>query len=118
MLRRWYFPFLLGVVLTGAWGAEGLPIFQIGIVFDGPSPGRASVVPERYEDLVALIQRETAALTDREFDVRFPEDKQQSGDWSIEQIRSTIDGQLADPEIDLVLTLGIFATNDVCRRGR
>jgi len=122
MVRASRLTILFVVLLIGTWsadtrGADGLPVVQVGIVFDGPPPGGTGIVPERYEDLVALIQRETAALTNREFDVRFPADKQQSGEWSIERIRSAIDGQLADPEIDLVLTIGIFATNDVCRRG-
>ena len=84
MVRASRIAFLLVVLLIGAWGADfhsaddadGLPIVRVGIVYDGPAPGGTGVLPERFAGLVALIRRETAALTNREFDVRFPQAKQ------------------------------------------
>ena len=116
---------LLVVLLTNVWAANvcsaddapELPVINIGTVFDGPPPDGEGLVPERLEGLVELIRQETTSLTRREFDVRFPEEKQISGNWKLEQIRSAIQRQLADTEVNLVLTMGIFSTNDVCRRG-
>jgi ABC-type uncharacterized transport system substrate-binding protein len=88
----------------------------VGIVYDGPAPDGKSLAPERLRGLLESIDRETATLTGREFDVRFPEDKQLSGNWNVEQIRAAIDRQLADPEVQIVLALGIFSTSDVCGR--
>ena len=44
--------FLVGVRgadVRGADDADGLPLVQIGIVFDGPPPGGTGVVPERLK---------------------------------------------------------------------
>lgn len=94
----------------------GKPIINVGIVYDGSPPDGDSLAPERYRGLLEMIQQETQALTDPQFDVRFPESKQLSGNWQVEDIRASIDRLLADSDVHLVLTLGIFATNEVCRR--
>ncbi len=87
------------------------PVKNVGIVFDGPPPE-----PERFTALVELVREETTSLTRRDFAVAFPRDKQLTADWTIEGIRRAVDEQLADPEVDLVLTLGLFSSHDASRR--
>ena len=103
--------------VPGSNAAVDRPVVNVGLVYDGPPPGGEGVVPERLKGLAELIEQETSALTGQEFDVRFPADKRLSGAWSVEEIRATIDRQLADPQVQIVVILGIFSTQDVCRRG-
>jgi outer membrane protein TolC len=92
------------------------PIKTVGIVFDGLHPESHGAAFERLPGLGARVQRETDALTRRQFDVRFPESKQLSGNWTVEGIRGAVDRLMADPEVDIVVGLGIFTTTDICRR--
>ena len=96
--------------------SAALPVKNVGIVYDGPPPAGTGRVPHQFAELAELIREETTSLTRRQLAVSFPESKRLTADWSVEGIRSAVETLLADTEIDLVLTLGIFATNDVCRR--
>jgi len=88
----------------------------IGFVHDGPPPDSDHVSIEQYQQVRDEIRREILALTRREFDVRFPADKELDGGWNVERIHEAIERLLADPEVDLVMTLGVFSSSDVCRR--
>ena len=116
---------LLALAAVSGHAAEepALPVKIVGIVYDGPppaGPGRTATGRSRaghqFVDLVEMIRQETTSLTRLQLAVSFPESKRLTADWSVEGIHSAIDQLLADPEVDLVLTLGIFATNDACRR--
>ena len=117
----------------GSQAAEesaALPVKNVGIIYDGPPPAGTGLAPHghdraatggsrcvrQFAELAELIREETTSLTRRQLSVSFPESKRLTADWSVEGIRSAIETLLADPEVDLVLALGIFATNDVCRR--
>lgn len=88
--------------------ARSLPVVHVAIVRDGPS----ELVPELRD----LLRREITELTSHEFDVRFPEDLQLEGGWSVKGINQAIDRVLAQPRADLVIALGILASNEIGRR--
>ena len=89
--------------------ARKLPIVRIGIVRDGP--------PGRLPDFTPLVKEEILTLTSREFDVRFPAAKSIDGNWEEVKTERSVDKLLADPAVDLVITLGYLATNYACHRG-
>ena len=88
--------------------AAALPVARIGIVTDGPCM--------RCPALVDMFKKEIHAASAHEFDVKFPADKTLDGSWTISGIRQAIDNLLASPEIDLVITLGLVSSNEVCKR--
>lgn len=85
------------------------PIVRIGIVVDGPW--------ERNDEIRQMFEQEILTLAKGEFDVRFPKDKLVVADWSLAGVKAAVDRLLADSEVDLILTLGVYASDDVCRRG-
>ena len=111
-MRRKVWPYIIGVSVALSWcqglEARSLPVVQVAIVRDGPS----ELVPELRD----LLRREITELTSHEFDVRFPEDLQLEGGWSIKGINQAIDRVLAQPRADLVIALGILASNEIGRR--
>jgi outer membrane protein TolC/ABC-type uncharacterized transport system substrate-binding protein len=82
--------------------------FEIGIVIDGPW--------EENEAILAMFKDEILALTEGEFDVRFPEERTIVSDWNVDNIRAAVDEVLAAPDVDLVLTLGVVASFVVIQR--
>jgi outer membrane protein TolC len=107
---------------TASWAADAetrdatLPEITVGVVYDGPRPDEEEALLPSHKSLVGKIREETRTLTRRDFLVRFPESKQLSGNWKLESIRSAIDRLVADPEVDLILSLGVVSTNEICRR--
>lgn len=87
--------------------AAGEPV-RIGVVFDG----EAAVTTELFEQ----IQREILTLTEGEFDVRFEDRDVVAGDWTVEGVNAAIETLLKDPEIDLVIALGVVASHTFCCR--
>lgn len=109
---------LLLVLGSGAAAAQSRrPAITLGIVYDGADPTTGQAPPGRLAELPIRILEETIELTRRDFDVRAPADKRLSGGWTKDGINAAIDRLLADPEVDIVLTLGVFSTDAVCRRG-
>ncbi len=84
------------------------PRVNIAIATDGPW--------ERNDEILALFRREMSELLSDEFDVRFPARMQMTGDWTNPTMTRLLDEVLADPEVDIVIALGLLATNNVCRR--
>lgn len=108
---------LLTASVAVAQSPDARPIVTVGILVDGPAPDGDSVLLQGQRDLaLATIREETEALTRVDFDVRFPDDKILTGDWSTAAARADADRLLADPEVDIILSLGPFATNDLARR--
>lgn len=93
-----------------SYGARKLPVIRIGTVADGPS--------ERLTEIRRLFEREILELTRGEMDVRFPPKKQLNGAWSVTGVRRAVDRLLADRSIDLVITPGVIASNEVSLRKR
>ena len=50
------------------------------------------------------------------FDIRFPEDKTLDGNWTASGAVAALDRLLADPEVDIVLTMGVLAASELARR--
>ena len=86
-----------------------LPVVRIGIVLDGPS--------ERSGEVRPVFEREIGIMLEEQFDVRFPQEKRQEADWTATGVQEVIDRLLADPEVDLLLALGVLSSNDLARRG-
>ncbi|MEE9180104.1 MAG: TolC family protein, partial [Vicinamibacteria bacterium] len=104
---------LLGLVLGAGHAAQAaqaaqLPVVRIGVVVDGPW--------ERNEEVLSLFRQEILDLTRGEFDVRFPEDKTIVGNWTLPRVDAALDSLLADPGVDLVLALGVVASDTASRR--
>jgi outer membrane protein TolC len=94
------------------------PVVTVGVIFDGDLPaGQDSVLVGRRQIVHDEVKRQTLALTRRELDVRFPDDKLLIGDWTREGIGAAVDRLLADPEVDVVVSLGPFATQELGLRG-
>ena len=89
---------------------ESRPPFNIGVVFDGPW--------EQNEKILNLFEREILELTRKEYNVAFPLKKQIICDWQLENIKSAIDQMLADPDIHLVLTMGVIASYEAANRDK
>ena len=88
---------------------RSLPIVRIGFVFDGPW--------DRLKQTKAEFEEEISGLLGGEFDVRFPVQKQIMGNWTDKAVSDGIDRLLADPQVDLVIALGVLASNDAAIRG-
>ena len=100
--------FIVSMWIPVAGSAAKLPVIRIGIVRDGP--------PGRLPDITPLVKEEILKLTSGEFDVRFPEAKFIQANWEKGEIERSVDKLLADPEVDLVITLGYLSTNYVCHK--
>ncbi len=104
---------VLGVAAMVASGldparAQDREAVSIGIVVDGPW--------ERNAQILDLFQQEITTLLSDVFDVRFPVEAQVDGGWTTEGVRNALDRLLEDPEVDLVLTVGVLGSADAGRR--
>ncbi|KIH75675.1 Outer membrane protein TolC [Geoalkalibacter ferrihydriticus] len=108
---RWILKIVLvGLVMLSA----GLPTsaaaaMTIGVVVDGPWAGN--------DEVLRLFRGEIKVLVEREFHVAFPADKLRIGDWSVESVRRAVDALLDDPQVDLVLAMGVIASHEISTRG-
>ncbi len=93
-------------------GESRLPQVNIGIVADGPhqNHGWGKVMQSK------LFLREILELTRGEFHVRFPKNKLVHGNWSVQGVKKAVDFLLADPNVDMILALGVLASHEVSRR--
>lgn len=80
----------------------------VAILSDGPWATTQAVRKQ--------IIQESTALTEGEFLVRFPKDKQRVGDWSRDTARQQLTEALADPEVDLVISLGLISSVEAANR--
>lgn len=101
---------LLALLLaaTSVSGQPSLPIVNVAVVIDGPW--------ERNEEVESRFREEILALTRGEFDVRFPDAIHLVGDWTVARVDASLDAVLGDPDVDLVLAMGIIASDRVVRR--
>ncbi len=83
--------------------AAKLPEVRIGIVLDGP-------VPEAGDFCDPFIA-EIKDIAEGEFKVSFPADKRLHGRWTTESIAPVLDKLSKDPEVDVILTLGVVASH-------
>src|SRR5687767_11966808 len=81
---------------------------RIGWISDGPWV--------LQEQVCGAFEREIVDLLGNDVEVTFPEAKRITADWTVAGIRAAADRLLADPEVDLILGLGLLASNELARR--
>ena len=108
--------FFVLLLFTCAWCLEGsLALGQsskplrIGIIVDGPW--------ERNNDMRDLLQNEIREVLGKERAVDFPPGSFLVGDWTPAGVRALDSRLLADPEIDMVLGMGLISSQDLATRG-
>ena len=79
-----------------------LPEVTVAVLNDGQAD--RTFIP------LSVIESEVQALLNREFSIKFPTDKQVHGNWKIDQIREVLGRLERDPEIDVIMTTGLIAT--------
>ena len=80
-----------------------------GVVYDGPW--------ERNAELRSAFEREIAELAAPRFTVLFPAEARRVADWTLDGARTAVEALLADPDVDLVLTIGPVASTHAILRG-
>jgi outer membrane protein len=92
---------------SNAWSAGNW--ITVGIIKDGPQS--RSLIP------LDGIKAEVAALMTDEFDVRFPDDKHLEGDWTLAGAQRVFERQLSDPDVDIIICLGVMTCHVAGRHG-
>lgn len=100
---------LTGVSTMHAQEHTDRVLARIGFVIDGPW--------ERAEEVRSLFEGELTDLLGGEFDVRFPTSARVEADWTLVGIQAAIDQLLEDPDVDLIITLGLIGSGNIARRG-
>lgn len=96
---------LLLIAPTAAVAANSA---TIAVVIDGPWQGN--------DNILKLYEKEIRNLTEGEWTLEFPASKRVVADWSASGVAKALDTVLADPEVDLVLALGIIAADNAGKR--
>ncbi len=81
---------------------EAQSVVTFGVVIDGPSSYNTS--------FLTLLQTEVRDLLGGEFDVRFPNGKEIVADWTRPGAEGALQRLLDDPDVDLILTFGVIAS--------
>jgi outer membrane protein TolC len=82
--------------------------YNIGIVTDGNTPVDRKTI--------ALFQKEIQTLAEEEFMVKFPQSMILSGRNTAKGVDRALDRLLANPNTDLILTLGTIASSEALHR--
>lgn len=93
-----YLVFLLTCIT--AYASMG-PVKTVGILTDGPM--------EDSENIRAVFEAEIKQLTAGDFVLEFPDAARIDGGWSLEKISAGLDLLETDPNVDVVLVLGLAA---------
>ena len=101
--------FLIFLRLVFPQALKNMPVVRIGMVLDG--------YWERNEEFLILFRSEILELTRGEFEVQFPEDKLIMADWTESGVKEAMDKLFSDPQVDLILAMGIIASHEVATRG-
>ncbi len=101
-------------------GALGLLFLAPAVLAAEPKAVRIATVTdgdgEAYQHLLSEIRAELAQLLGDEFKLSFPPKAQLVADWSMASVARALDRALAAPGIDLVITVGLSASDEACRR--
>ena len=101
---------LLALALPGVRSAaQPVRSLRIAIVTDGPW--------ERNESIRSLLQKEIGDVVGSDARVSFPREKFAVGDWTLKGVRALNDRLLADPDVDMILGMGVIASQDLATRG-
>jgi len=97
---------LAGLCATAA-GARDI---RVGVVADGPA-GRVVFSG-------AAIQREIVNIASPDINILMPAEKRFNGDWSLAGASAALDRALADPAVDVVITLGVLTSQQAAQRAK
>jgi outer membrane protein TolC len=81
---------------------------RIAVLIDGPW--------DRNEAVLAIFRQEIVALLGDEFGCNVPDGDVHVADWSLAGIDAAIDSALADPDVDVVLGLGVLTSDRLLQR--
>src|SRR5262245_43234785 len=96
-----------GPVLAAA-PAQPDPRVVVAVLADGPT--EIDPLP------ASLLLEEAGAVLGEDTRVEMPERLRRNGGWSIPGINAALDALLADPEVDVVVTIGLISSNQAARR--
>ncbi len=100
---------LLTLLNPHSIAAQNAKPFRIGIVVDGPWARNAA--------MRELLKNGIAEVLGKDARVEFPHGAFLIGNWTKDSVRQLDDRLLADPEIDLVLGMGLITSQDLATRG-
>jgi outer membrane protein len=98
----------LDFALTLAAQAQTVRMVRVAVVTDGPT--------DRHALSVNQLAQAVADIGNTELEISLPPDRRFSGDWSLAGIDAGLDRALADPGVDVVVTLGILASHEAAQR--
>lgn len=101
-------PALVFLSLPGPAQQKSHPL-RIGIVVDGPWEGNAAMRDLLRSGILEVLGNNAP--------VEFPDRAFLVGQWTMESVRALDDRLLADPNVDLVLGMGLIASQDLATRG-
>ena len=107
--RRLALSMIAAVWVATAPAQAQRPPLRIGVAIDGPW--------ERNVRVRTAFEREITQLLKGEYDVQFPSDKRLFADWTAGGVKANLDRLLDDPEVEVVITLGVLSSNDAGHRG-
>lgn len=113
---RWSRCALIAIAITGlaapasAQRGRGKKVVTVGVVTDGSW--------QRTQIIRTAIEKAVVELNSATVDIRFPDDKRIEADWTAAGVARAIAALLADPDVDIVLGLGVLASNDLIGRPR
>jgi outer membrane protein TolC len=84
------------------------PEVVIGMVIDGPW--------ERNDELLPLFRGEIEELVREDFGAAVPDEQVLIADWTRAGVRAAIDRLFADPDVDIVVGLGVLASHELTQR--
>ena len=95
---------------AGAYALQDpqLPRVTIGVVRDGPS--------DQHPEITERFRQEILGLLSGDFNVSMPPEKDLQADWTLAGVAAAVDRLLSDPEIDVVLALGVMASHVAAQR--
>jgi outer membrane protein len=96
---------LVGLQLSASSVLAETSRVRVGVVTDGPA--------ERAAAIAKVLRSECRDLVEGEFEIT---ETLIEADWTKEGVKAAIDRVLADPEVDVVLAMGVLASDDVARR--
>ena len=96
---------LLCLWTSPSWGQT----ITVGLVTDGPEARPGIGVP------ISVLSQEIESLLGNERTVVFPPDKRIDGGWELEGVRDALGRLLADPEVDIVMALGVVSSHEAAR---
>jgi outer membrane protein len=82
---------------------------RIGVVYDGYQPDN--------ERATLALQKEIAEVMLGDVDLQIPDEKILVGDWTAASVKLLVDSLLKDPDVDMVIGFGVFASQDLAHRG-